>query len=736
MTVKEKIFPAEFKEAISSRYLSYAISTIVNRAFPDVRDGLKPVQRRILYGMRQLKLDERSPFKKCARVVGDVMGKYHPHGDASIYEAMVLLAQDFATRYPLVDGQGNFGNIDGDPPAAMRYTEARLTKYASLLMDGLDDNTVDFVGNYSGEDVEPAVMPAAFPNILANGTNGIAVGISTSIPPHNLGELYDALLYLIKHHECTVSELMKFVKGPDFPTGGVIVESKETLAKIYESGVGNIRIRAKWEKEELSHGLYQIVVTEIPYHVKQSVLIKKVADLLQNKKLPLLSDIRDESTDKIRIVLEPRSRSVDPVALMESIFRQESMMQKTCLFNMYVLNKDVSPQIMNLKDVLSAFIDHRMNILIRKMEYRLEKIDARIEVLDGLLVAYLNLDEVISIIRSEDEPKAVLMKRFKISDNQAEAILNMKLRSLRKLEEVEISAENKKLAVEKGELVKILGDESLRYEKIAAEFSEMKKLFQKDKRRTSFGTVPEIDTVTVEETVIEKEPITVAYSQKGWIRAVKGFVNAADLKCKEDDELQFSLHCYTTDKINFFANNGRFYTVLADRISRGRGNGDAIRFLIDLPPNDHIMTAFVHNDDDKYLLASFYGKGFVVKAPDAVSQVKGGRAVMNMKEGDYPIFAGSVKDYDMIAVVGQNRRMLIFPLADIPVIAKGQGVLLLKADVGGISDVRLFGRERGLPYRTSQGVDKVVDDISPWLGKRASKGSIVMPNFPRTNKFE
>ena len=735
MTVKEKIFPAEFKEAISSRYLSYAVSTIVSRALPDVRDGLKPVQRRILYAMRQLKLDEKSPFKKCARVVGDVMGKYHPHGDSAIYEAMVHLAQDFATRYPLVDGQGNFGNIDGDSQAAMRYTEARLTKYASLLMNGLDDDTVDFVDNYSGEDFEPAVMPAAFPNILANGTTGIAVGISTSIPPHNLGELYDALLYLIKKPECGVPELMKFVKGPDFPTGGVIVESKENLAKIYEKGVGDICVRAKWEKEELSHGLYQIVVTEIPYQVKKSKLIEKIDDLLTNKKLPLLSAYRDESTDKIRIVLEPRSRAVDPAALMESVFRQ-SMMQQTYSFNMYVLNKGVIPQIMNLKDVLSAFIEHRMNVLIRKMKYRLAKIDARIEILDGLLIAYLNLDEVIAVIRSEDEPKPVLMRKFKLSDNQAEAVLNMKLRSLRKLEEIEINAENKKLAVEKGELVKILGDESLRYEKIAAEFSEVKKLFQKDKRRTSFGTVPEIDTVTVEETVIEKEPITVAYSKKGWIRAVKGFVNATDLKCKEDDELQFSLHCYTTDKINFFANNGRFYTVLADRISRGRGNGDAIRFLIDLPPDDNIMTAFVHNDDDKYLLASFYGKGFVVKAPDAVSQVKGGRAVMNMKEGDYPIFAGSIKDYDMIAVVGQNRRMLIFPIADIPVIAKGQGVLLLKADVGGISDVRLFGRERGLPYRTSQGVDKVVDDISPWLGRRASKGSIVMPNFPRTNKFE
>ena len=735
MTVKEKIFPAEFKEAISSRYLSYAVSTIVSRALPDVRDGLKPVQRRILYAMRQLKLDEKSPFKKCARVVGDVMGKYHPHGDASIYEAMVHLAQDFATRYPLVDGQGNFGNIDGDSQAAMRYTEARLTKYASLLMNGLDDDTVDFIDNYSGEDVEPAVMPAAFPNILANGTTGIAVGISTSIPPHNLGELYDALLYLIKKPECAVSELMKFVKGPDFPTGGVIIESKENLAKIYENGIGDIRVRAKWEKEELSHGLYQIVVTEIPYQVKKSELLEKIADLLADKKLPLLSDIRDESTDKIRIVLEPRSRSVDPAALMESVFRQ-SRMQQTCSFNMYVLNKDLCPRIMNLKDVLSAFIDHRMSVLIRKMEHRLAKIDARIEILAGLLVAYLNIDEVIAIIRSEDDPKTALMKKFKLSDNQAEAVLNMKLRSLRKLEEVEINAENKKLFDEKGELVKILGDESLRYEKIAAEFSELKKLFQKDKRRTTFGTVPEIDTVTVEETVIEKEPITVAYSQKGWIRAVKGFVNASDLKCKEDDELQFFLHCYTTDKINFFASNGRFYTILADRISRGRGFGDAIRFLIDLPPDDRVMAAFVHNDDDKYLLASFYGKGFVVKASDVVSQVKGGRTVMNMKEGDYPIFAGAVKDCDMIAVVGQNRRMLIFPVAEIPVIAKGQGVLLLKADVGGISDVRLFERNRGLPYKTSQGIDKIVDDVSPWLGKRASKGSILMPNFPRTNKFE
>ena len=735
MTVKEKIFPAEFKEAISSRYLSYAVSTIVSRALPDVRDGLKPVQRRILYAMRQLKLDEKSPFKKCARVVGDVMGKYHPHGDASIYEAMVHLAQDFATRYPLVDGQGNFGNIDGDSQAAMRYTEARLTKYASLLMNGLDDDTVDFIDNYSGEDVEPAVMPAAFPNILANGTTGIAVGISTSIPPHNLGELFDALSYLIKNPECTVAELMKFVKGPDFPTGGVIVESKENLAKIYENGIGNIRVRAKWEKEELSHGLYQIVVTEIPYQVKKSDLIEKIANLLLEKKLPLLSDIRDESTDKIRIVLEPRSRSVDPVALMESLFRQ-SKMQQTCSFNMYVLNKNVSPQIMSLKDVLNAFVEHRMNVLIRKMEYRLAKIDARIEILAGLLVAYLNLDEVIAIIRSEDEPKAVLMKRFKINDNQAEAVLNMKLRSLRKLEEVEINAENKKLSTERGELVKILGDESLRYEKIAAEFSEMKKLVQKDKRRTIFGEVPAIDTVTVEEAVIEKEQITVAYSKKGWIRAVKGFVNASELKCKDDDELQFSLHCYTTDKINFFANNGKFYTILADRISRGRGFGEAIRFLIDLPPESHIMTAFIHNDDDRYLLASFYGKGFVVKASDVVSQIKGGRAVMNIKDGDYPIFAGEVGDRDMIAVVGQNRRMLIFPVADIPVISRGQGVLLLKADVGGISDVRLFGKEKGLIYKTAQGVEKIVDDISPWLGRRASKGSIVMPNFPRTNKFE
>ena len=564
---EEKIKDVQLAEELSKRYLSYAMSTIVSRSLPDVRDGLKPVHRRLLYAMRQLHLDPKSGFKKCARVVGDVIGKYHPHGDSAVYGAMVRLAQDFSVRYPLVDGQGNFGNIDGDGAAAMRYTEARLTEFAIAMMEGLNDNAVDFMETYDGEESEPVVMPSMVPNLLCNGSAGIAVGMATNIPPHNLSEVCDALLYLIENPECEIEPLVRKIKGPDFPTGGYIIDKFENILDAYRQGKGVFRIRAKWEKEDLGHGQYQIVITEIPYMVPKAKLVEKIASLLLEKKIPLLSDIRDESSHDIRIVLEPKSRLVDAGLLMEHLFKQTDLESRFNL-NMNVLDSDGVPRVMSIKEVLREFLNHRHTVLIRRTNYRLEKINYRLEILSGYLIAYLNLDRIIQIIREEDDPKAVMMKEFKLTDNQSEAILNMKLRSLRKLEESQIREEYDELSEEKAGLEELLGDEGKRWLAIAAEIRQMKEKFGKKtalgRRRTEFSEVAEEIEVPL-EALIEKEPITVILSQKGWIRSLKGHVSLTDeFKFKDDDALQIALHAQTTDKLVIMDSSGKFFNVAAN----------------------------------------------------------------------------------------------------------------------------------------------------------------------------
>ena len=634
---EEKIKDVQLAEELSKRYLSYAMSTIVSRSLPDVRDGLKPVHRRLLYAMRQLHLDPKSGFKKCARVVGDVIGKYHPHGDSAVYGAMVRLAQDFSVRYPLVDGQGNFGNIDGDGAAAMRYTEARLTEFAIAMMEGLNDNAVDFMETYDGEESEPVVMPSMVPNLLCNGSAGIAVGMATNIPPHNLSEVCDALLYLIENPECEIEPLVRKIKGPDFPTGGYIIDKFENILDAYRQGKGVFRIRAKWEKEDLGHGQYQIVITEIPYMVPKAKLVEKIASLLLEKKIPLLSDIRDESSHDIRIVLEPKSRLVDAGLLMEHLFKQTDLESRFNL-NMNVLDSDGVPRVMSIKEVLREFLNHRHTVLIRRTNYRLEKINYRLEILSGYLIAYLNLDRIIQIIREEDDPKAVMMKEFKLTDNQSEAILNMKLRSLRKLEESQIREEYDELSEEKAGLEELLGDEGKRWLAIAAEIRQMKEKFGKKtalgRRRTEFSEVAEEIEVPL-EALIEKEPITVILSQKGWIRSLKGHVSLTDeFKFKDDDALQIALHAQTTDKLVIMDSSGKFFNVAANEIPSGRGFGQPLRLMIDVANNDEVVSMFVFEPKASYLIASKRGYGFIIDENHIIAQTRNGRKIMNVSEGE------------------------------------------------------------------------------------------------------
>ncbi len=731
--IVENIKENYLADALSERYLAYAMSTIVSRSLPDVRDGLKPVHRRLLYAMRQLKLDQKSGFKKCARVVGDVMGKYHPHGDIAIYDAMVRLAQSFSVRYPLVDGQGNFGNIDGDSAAAMRYTEARLTEAAMLLMQGLDEDAIDFRDTYDEEDSEPVVMPAAFPNILANGALGIAVGMATNIPPHNISEICDALQQLIKNRETTVAGLMKYIKGPDFPTGGVVVESPEHIRTIYETGRGGMRVRAKWEKEELSHGQYQIIITEIPYQVAKSELIKKIADMMYEKKLPFISDIRDESSEDIRVVIEPKTRSVAPELVMEQLFKLTDLESRFNM-NMNVLNADGVPGVMDIKQVLEAFLSHRMTVLERTSEFRLDKIRKRMEILEGLLIAYLNLDEVIKIIRNEDDAKAVMMKKFKLTEVQVEAILNMRLRALRKLEEIQIKSEHSDLDKEKNELEELLKKEELKWARISGQIAEVKAVFglktALGKRRSEIAGAPDVVDVPI-EALVEKEPITVLLSEKYWIKALKGHQEVTDGvgKLKDGDELKYALCCQTTDKIMMFADNGRFYTIAGDRIQRGRGFGEPLRLMIDLPENANIIAMYIYKEDTQLLLVSKKGKGFVVKAPDTLAQTKNGRAVMTLPNNEKAILCTPTMG-DSVAIIGDNRKMLIFKLEEIPVLQKGQGVILQKYTALGTSDVKLFTLADGLFY-----ADRHEKSLMPWLGKRAGQGRLPPVGFPRTNKF-
>ena len=689
---EEKIKDVQLAEELSKRYLSYAMSTIVSRSLPDVRDGLKPVHRRLLYAMRQLHLDPKSGFKKCARVVGDVIGKYHPHGDSAVYGAMVRLAQDFSVRYPLVDGQGNFGNIDGDGAAAMRYTEARLTEFAIAMMEGLNDNAVDFMETYDGEESEPVVMPSMVPNLLCNGSAGIAVGMATNIPPHNLSEVCDALLYLIENPECEIEPLVRKIKGPDFPTGGYIIDKFENILDAYRQGKGVFRIRAKWEKEDLGHGQYQIVITEIPYMVPKAKLVEKIASLLLEKKIPLLSDIRDESSHDIRIVLEPKSRLVDAGLLMEHLFKQTDLESRFNL-NMNVLDSDGVPRVMSIKEVLREFLNHRHTVLIRRTNYRLEKINYRLEILSGYLIAYLNLDRIIQIIREEDDPKAVMMKEFKLTDNQSEAILNMKLRSLRKLEESQIREEYDELSEEKAGLEELLGDEGKRWLAIAAEIRQMNEKFGKKtalgRRRTEFSEVAEEIEVPL-EALIEKEPITVILSQKGWIRSLKGHVSLTDeFKFKDDDALQIALHAQTTDKLVIMDSSGKFFNVAANEIPSGRGFGQPLRLMIDVANNDEVVSMFVFEPKASYLIASKRGYGFIIDENHIIAQTRNGRKIMNVSEGDAAMFCLKVTG-DMVAIVGDNRKLLVFKSEEIPTLARGRGVGLQKYKDGGLSDIQFF----------------------------------------------
>ena len=731
-----KIKDVQLGEELSKRYLSYAMSTIVSRSLPDVRDGLKPVHRRLLYAMRQLHLDPKNGFKKCARVVGDVIGKYHPHGDSAVYGAMVRLAQDFSVRYPLVDGQGNFGNIDGDGAAAMRYTEARLTEFAMSLMEGLNDDAVDFADTYDGEDSEPVVMPAMVPNLLCNGSMGIAVGMATNIPPHNLSEISDALLYLIENPDCDNEPLVRKIKGPDFPTGGVIVDDFNTILNNYTQGKGSFRVRAKWITEDLGHGQYQIVVTEIPYQVIKSKLIEKIAELLLNKKLPFLNDIRDESAQDVRIVLEPKNRTVDAAMLMEQLYRQTDMETRFNM-NMNVLDLDGVPRVMSIKEVLHDYLVHRNSVLLRKTNYRLAKISARLEILEGYLAAYLNLDEIIRIIREEDEPKSALMQRFNLTENQAEAILNMKLRNLRRLDEAEIKNEHDELLAEKAELEVLVNDEQKRWLAISNEIKATKEKFGKKtalgKRRTEFAEAP-TDIEVPMEAMIEKEPITVILSEKGWIRCLKGYADLNDeFKFKDDDRLLFAIHAQTTDKIVLLDNKGKFFSISASEIPSGRGFGQPLRLMIDLANNDQIASMFVYNKELQYLIASDKGYGFIVDENHILAQTRNGRKIMNVAENENVVFCLPMTG-DYVAIVGENRKLLVFKAEEIPTMARGHGVLLQKYKDGNISDIQIFKGEEGFSYSRSGGIGNE-KELMTWLGHRAQIGKLVPFGFPKNNKF-
>ncbi|MDZ4735765.1 MAG: DNA topoisomerase IV subunit A [Rhodospirillaceae bacterium] len=730
------IRPVELKDALSERYLAYALSTITSRSLPDVRDGLKPVHRRLLYAMRELRLDPGSGFKKSARVVGDVMGKFHPHGDVAIYDAMVRLAQEFAQRYPLVDGQGNFGNVDGDNAAAMRYTEARLTEVAALLLEGIDEGAVDFRPTYDGEGIEPVVLPAAFPNLLANGAQGIAVGMATSIPPHNAAEICDALLHLIKFPKATVGKLIDLMPGPDFPTGGILVEQHETIEEAYRTGRGSLRLRARWNVETMKGGIWQIVIVEIPYQVPKSRLIEKIAELMQEKKLPILEDIRDESTSDVRLVLEPRSRIVDPEALMENLFRLTELESRVSL-NMNVLDANGMPRVMGLPELLRAWLDHRRVVLQRIGRHRLARIEHRLEVLDGLLIAYLNIDAIIKLIRQEDEPKPKMMKRWSLTDIQAEAILNMRLRALRKLEEIEIRTEHKALQGRKHDLNALLKSEDRQWETISGEIAEVKKSFGPKTllgaRRSSFADAPSAVVIPL-ETMIEREPVTVICSQKGWIRSIKGHVEpSAELKFKEGDRLRFALHAQTTDKLLLFATNGRFYTLGVDKLPGGRGHGEPIRLMIDLGNDQEIVSLMLYEPVRKLIVASADGRGFVVQQEAMMAQTRAGRQVLNLAKGAEAA-ACAIVEGDHVAVIGENRKLILFPLAELPVMTRGRGVILQRYKDGGLADIKTYVKKEGLTWKTGDRT-RTETDLRAWIGKRGQSGRLPPPGFSKSGKF-
>jgi len=753
------------RRAIGERYLTYALSTIMHRALPDARDGLKPVHRRILYAMRELKLSSTGGFRKSAKISGDVMGNYHPHGDSAIYDAMARLAQDFNVRYPLVDGQGNFGNIDGDNPAAARYTEARLTAAAEALMEGLAENAVDFRDNYDGTLTEPAVLPAAFPNLLANGSSGIAVGMATNIPPHNIDELVQACQHLIKTPDARDETLLNYVKGPDFPTGGVIVEPRESLEETYRTGRGAVRLRCRYEVEDLGRGQWQIVVTEIPYQVQKSKLIEKIAELVQTKKLPILADVRDESAEDVRLVLEPRSKNVDPDVLMGMLYRNSDLEIRFSV-NMNVLIDGRTPKVCSLKEVLRAFLDHRREVLQRRSQHRLDKIDNRLEVLEGLLIAFLNLDRVIDIIRYDDTPKRALMaedwsiKRVRatseadyvspigpdtpdvpengLTEVQTEAILNMRLRSLRRLEEMELVNEQDALMKERATLQDLLENEGLQWTRISEQLREVREQFgaksEGGARRTVFAEAGEVEDVPM-EAMIEREPITVVCSQMGWIRAMKGHIDLAqELKFKDGDGPRFSFHAETTDKLLLLGANGRFYTLPASQLPGGRGMGEPVRLMVDLPNEAEIVDLFAHVPGQKLLLASSAGDGFVVNSDEVVAQTRAGKQSLNVKDEVKALVCSPVNG-DHIAAVGENRKVLIFPLEELPEMARGKGVRLQKFKDGGLSDATTFVLAEGLTWKDPAGRTRTETELDEWLGKRASAGRMAPRGFPRNNKF-
>jgi len=728
-----RIIDTAFSAALSERYLAYALSTITSRSLPDVRDGLKPVHRRLLFAMRQLRLDPGQGFKKSARVVGDVMGKFHPHGDAAIYDAMVRLAQEFAMRYRLVDGQGNFGNIDGDNAAAMRYTEARMTEVAQLLLDGIDEDTVDFRPTYDGESEEPCLLPAGLPNLLANGAQGIAVGMATSIPPHNITELADAALHLVKHPNASVDTLLQYVKGPDFPTGGILVEPADNIREAYNTGRGGFRVRARWSVEREKGGGWQIVVSEIPYQVQKSRLIERMADMLQAKKLPFLADIRDESAEDLRIVLEPKSRRLEPEVVMESLFRLTDLESRVPL-NLNVLDAEGRPGVMNLRGALNAWLAHRREVLVRRSNFRLGKIAARLEVLEGYLVVYLNLDEVIAIIREAENPRARLMERFDLTETQANAILDMRLRALRRLEEMALKTERESLIAEQEELTALVGDEALQWQRITTEIREMKAMFAKtDSRRTDCAEAPQID-LDAAEILVEREPITVICSEKGWIRAMKGHLDLeAEYKFKEGDGPAFIFHAETTDKILAFAENGRFYTLSADKLPRGRGFGEPVSLMVDLPADVDIVR-LMKAEGTRLLVAASTGHGLLVPVEAALAQTRSGKQVLNIS-GTARAVACCVAEGDMVASVGVNRKLLVFSIDEVPEMTRGKGVILQRFKDGGLADITVYSAEQGLSWKAGGGRTRTETDMAPWLGKRAGAGKMPPTGFPRPARF-
>lgn len=732
------IIEQPLSEILSEKYLAYALSTITSRSLPDVRDGLKPVHRRLLFAMHQLSLRANTPPKKSARVVGDVIGKFHPHGDQSVYDALVRLAQDFAVRYPLVDGQGNFGNIDGDNAAAMRYTEARLTRVAELLLQGIDEDAVDLKPTYDGETYEPVVMPAAFPQLLVNGASGIAVGMATSIPPHNVDELCDAMVALIDG-DPTLEELVKMVPGPDFPTGGVLVEDRATIVEAYRKGRGSFRVRARWKVEELRGGGYQIVVTEMPYQVQKAKLVEQIANLITDKKIAILDDVRDESAEDVRLVLIPKSRNVEAPLLMETLFRASDLEVRFPL-NLNVLEDGRIPRVLSLKEALQSFLNHRQVVLVRRSRNRLAAVDHRIEILGGYLIAYLNIDKVIKIIRTEDEPKEKLIKTFKLTDVQAEAILNMRLRSLRKLEEFEIRGEHDALSKEKSELETLLGSEKRQWTAIKKQIVALQKEFSKDtplgKRRTKLDKAPSL-AVVPDSAMIEKEPITFVCSNLGWVRAMKGHgLNVADIKYKEGDEGRFVIACQTTDKILIAASNGRFYTIGADKLPPGRGFGEPLRLMIDLPPADDILDVFIYNPDDRFVMAARDGRGFIVKASDCLAQTRNGKNILTLEEGGAASACLKLQpNHDHLAVIGTNRKLLVFPLADLPEMSRGKGVALQKYKDAQLSDMAGVNLREGLLFNDGRGTLRVAN-AKLWLSARASQGKLPPEGFRKDNKFK